>query len=367
MKSASSVKAIYIPERGCGLDYATNSDPVLRFAFWAGILAILLTLMIIMQIIMMRFRLQRREARRKSFLELWQPLMAQSLIAVPNNLPRIAKADRLTFLSLWIHLQESLRGEMKEGLIKLARTVDMDRTVHRAIPQRGMAQRLLAVIALGHLRQKSDWSVLEKLLQDPNALLSIAAARSMMQINAEAATALVIPLLVTRTDWPPVRVAIILREAGPDLVSKPLVALLQQANPDQLPDLIPFLEMAHDDVIAEFARGFIDVNTDPQIIAALLRVMKSPQDLDLVRRHVAHTDWRVRVQAALALGRMGLAEDRQLLIHLLADQQWWVRYRAAQALSKLPFVDTDYLRNIQQRQSDRYAHDIIDQVIEENA
>ncbi|MES1981955.1 MAG: HEAT repeat domain-containing protein [Pseudomonadota bacterium] len=347
------------------MDYATSSDPILRFAFWAGALAMLLTLAIIMQIVMMRYLLLRREARRRRFLAIWLPLMVQSLVETPKKLPRVAKADRLTFLSLWIHLQESLRGNMKDGLINLARTADMGQAAHRAISRRGMAQRLLAVIALGHLRQKTDWSVLEKLLQEPNALLSIAAARSMMQINPEAAISRFIPLLITRTDWPPVRVAMILREAGPDLVSQPLVDLLKRASPEQLPELIPFLEQAHDDVIAEFARGFIDVNTDPPVIAAFLRVMKSPQDLDMVRRQVVHTDWRVRVQAALALGRMGLVEDRRLLIHLLADQQWWVRYRAAQALSQLPFVDLDYLRGIQLQQSDRYAHDILDQVMEE--
>jgi hypothetical protein len=51
---------------------------------------------------------------------------------------------------------------------------------------------------------------------------------------------------------------------------------------------------------------------------------------------------------------------------LLADQVWWVRYRAAQALHMLPGMGTTALRQVQQRQSDAYGRDIIDQVLSEH-
>jgi len=68
-----------------------------------------------------------------------------------------------------------------------------------------------------------------------------------------------------------------------------------------------------------------------------------PRDLPVVRQYSAHPTWFIRVQAATALGKMGVEEDAALLIGLLSDTHWWVRYRAAEALSILPTMTDDKL------------------------
>ena len=62
---------------------------------------------------------------------------------------------------------------------------------------------------------------------------------------------------------------------------------------------------------------------------------------------------------------IGTADDASILIALLSDAQWWVRYRAAQALARLPSVDVPKLESIQAAQSDRFARDMLSQVIAE--
>jgi HEAT repeat protein len=71
------------------------------------------------------------------------------------------------------------------------------------------------------------------------------------------------------------------------------------------------------------------------------------------------------VQAASALGRIGADEDRALLIKMTGDSNWWVRYRAAQALANMPSVGISELKALAQNATDRFAANILAQVIAE--
>jgi HEAT repeat protein len=73
----------------------------------------------------------------------------------------------------------------------------------------------------------------------------------------------------------------------------------------------------------------------------------------------------VRLQAARALGHIGDASDLPRLQGMLCDSQWWVRYRAAQALSRLPGLDHEGMQRIRAAQNDRFACDVLDQVMAE--
>ena len=54
-----------------------------------------------------------------------------------------------------------------------------------------------------------------------------------------------------------------------------------------------------------------------------------------------------------------------MLESLLDDKEWWVRYRAAQAIASLPFLGPNQLRQIRDRQTDRYAGDMLQQCFAE--
>lgn len=347
------------------LDFAVSSDPILRFAFWSGVGAGVLTLLLLFQIILMRVMLICQERRRSRLLAVWRPLMVQSVSEKIRHYPPVLKADAAVLLNLWNHFQESLRGEANERLNQLARDVSMDELALNLLRSRRMAEQLLAMMTLGNLREKSAWRVMSDLLDDDSPIISLAAARALMQIDAPAAVDVFMPLLVLREDWPAARIATILKEAGASVISEPLADLIRHAPQEQLPRLIHFLELTYSEVSSRLVREILETSNDPQVVAACLRAMSDSRDLDLARRQVRHPDWPVRVQAATALGRMGSDVDRQHLVRLLEDPQWWVRYRAAQALSQLPFVTTDQLRQLLAEQTDRYARDMLKQVIAE--
>ena len=291
--------------------------------------------------------------------------MVQSLAGDEQQYPPIAKADIAVLLNLWNHFQESLRGEAKQRLSQMARDAAMDKIALTMLHNRGVAEKLLAMMTLGHLRDKSALQALSALLKDESPIISLAAARALMQIDALVAVDVFMPLLAVRDDWPSARVASLLKEAGASIISAPLSNIIAVAPAEQLPRLIHFLELTYSGVSSRVVRELLDKNNEPQVIAACLLVMSDARDLDLVRKHLQHPDWPVRVQAAAALGRMGSDVDRKSLVSLLEDPQWWVRYRAAQSLSKLPFVTLSQLQQLQDEQTDPYARDMLKQIIAE--
>ena len=129
--------------------------------------------------------------------------------------------------------------------------------------------------------------------------------------------------------------------------------------------LVRYLELAYNVSALPAARTIIELSHEPEVLAACLRLLKSAEDLTVVRKCLSHEDSRVRVQAAAALGRLGEDEDEDRLVPLLSDTEWWVRYRAAQALSRLPHMRELKLKTIQTAQSDPFARDILAQVMAE--
>lgn len=347
------------------LDFAANSDLIIRFAFFIGVAVAVLSCLLVLQVILLRFLLIRRERRKAEFLALWRPLMAQSATGEGGSYPRVPDADTKEFLILWNHLQELIRGVSKESLNQMARSVEMNLTAKKQLLRGAFAERVLAMMTLGNLRDQSAWSTLVDLMHDESPLISLAASSSLMKIDAEAGIILFMPLVLLRDDWPSVKVAMILKDAGAAVISEPLVKAIRTAKPDQLRRLISFLELANAAESSQVMREIMSVSRDQQTIATCLRIMNDPRDLDMVRSQTINPIWIVRVQAAAALGRIGVLEDKARLIKLLVDPQWWVRYRAAKALSQLPFVSIEELRRIQAEQTDRFAIDMLNQVLAE--
>jgi HEAT repeat protein len=75
----------------------------------------------------------------------------------------------------------------------------------------------------------------------------------------------------------------------------------------------------------------------------------------------------VRMQAAFALGRLGLPEDIWALLPLLSDADWWVRYRAAQSLFTLVRGESSTLAVLRAKVRDGYGREMLDRVVAEHA
>jgi HEAT repeat protein len=352
----------------------------MRVVAWIGTFLLALTLLLLVLVLLLRVRLLLQDKGRQKLLAVWQPIL--NAIEVPAlDLPKLDRRDLSYFLLVWNHLHESLLDETKDHLNQIARELNIGPVALGMLRRGNLRARLLAMLTLGRLREPAAWDALLRIVRTEGALLSIVAARALVMIDAEEAVLELIPILVKRHDWPASRVATILQTAGADVISDLIARAAIASTLENTAEsekgggdvadridyarLIPYLEFTHRHSALPAVRTIVQSSRDPQVLAACLRLLSTSEGLEFARECLAHEDWRVRVQAAAALGRIGRSDDEALLIPLLSDQEWWVRYRAAQALSRLPFMRESKLRSIQVSQSDPFARDMLAQVMAE--
>jgi HEAT repeat protein len=308
-------------------------------------------LLLVVWILVLRVLRRITDRRRRNMVDVWRPLLAESLVEVPATLPFIHPRDHVLFLYLWNHLQESIKGDASGQLNDVARRAGMDTVAMRLLHTGRLRLQLLAVATLGHLKEASVWDKLVRLAHAHNAFLAIEAARAMVRIRPKAAIPLLIPLISTRSDWSPLKVMALLNEAGADLVATSLAQATVSAPPRIAARLIRLLASLRSQYALPFIRQLMnEQKPDEDVIAASLSFFgecSDPHDLPMVRVHLTHPTWYIRVQAATALGKIGLEEDEARLIGLLADAYWWVRYRAAEALSNLPSMTEAKMAELQ--------------------
>jgi hypothetical protein len=335
---------------------------MLVLAFWLGSAALGLSLLLLIQVLLMRVSLKRRERRQERLLALWRPIL-RGVEQAPASLPFLHPDDFAPFAQLWNHFCEVLRGESRQRLNRLGYAVGLDEmALERLAGKVGEAQ-LLAILTLGHLGAKRAWGPLVELAGQPNRVVSITAARALVLIDADAAMPLVASMIERRDDWPLATVGAILHEAGPQVVTFPLVRVATRAKGSRKVRLIRLLKYSQGRVAMPVIRVIARSCDDPQIIAACLQLVQDRRDADVARPFLHADDWRVRVQAALAIGRVGGREDQTALVALLHDSQWWVRYRAAQSLLDLPGATRAGLQKVLARQVDPFARDMLSQVL----
>jgi HEAT repeat protein len=362
-----------------GFCFVSDAD-TLRIVLSVAIFLFALALLLLVVVLLMRGALVLRERRRQKFLAVWQPILVNAVDIATSDLPRLAHRDQPEFLLLWNHLQESLLDESKDHLNQIGKALGIQHAALRLLRRGNLRERLLAIVTLGQLRERAAWEQLLTIAQREGVLLSVAAARALVMIDPTKAVPELIPLLMTRADWPASRVANMLRIAGADVISDQIAnAALKSALAETVQNpngdgnsatsdparLVRYLELAYNVAALPAARTIAELSHDPEVLAACLRLLNSAEDLPVVRECLSHQESYVRVQAAAALGRLGEDDDEERLVSLLSDREWWVRYRAAQALSRLPHMREPKLKTIQAAQTNPFARDILAQVMAE--
>ena len=308
-------------------------------------------LLLVVWILVLRVLRRNTERRRRNMVDLWRPLLAECLVEVPATLPSIHPRDHVPFLYLWNYMQESIKGDASGQLNDVARRIGMDTVAMGFLHTGRLRLQLLAVATLGHLQESSVWDELVRLTHAHNAFLAIAAARAMVRIRPKAAIPLLIPLISTRSDWSPLKVMALLNEAGGDLAATSLAQATVSASPPIAARLIRLLASLRSPYALPIIRQLMNEQQPAEdVIAASLSFFgecSDPRDLPMVRVYLTHPTWYIRVQAATALGKIGLEEDEARLIGLLGDTYWWVRYRVAEALSNLPSMTEAKMAELQ--------------------
>lgn len=341
------------------MDYRPPTDIYLLLAFWTGVGALALTVLVGLQIIWLRMSMRRLRRREQVLTLKWRPLLNASIAGEPvGNLPDLAPRDNVLFIKLWLHLQQAVRGEASEGLNAIARRLGCDRMVRTLLARGNRAERLLAILALGHMRDKESWAALARAAHAEDSASSVHALWALVQTDPARAAQEMAPLLLRRDDWPLSQLANILQNARAEW--QPVLAdTLVRLAPSDLPPALRLMAALRMEMPLLQLRGYLG-SGDAEVVLAALRLARVPGVVDDVRGHLGSDDWRIRVQAVRALGELGDRSDVARLRAMLSDPQWWVRYRAAQALLALPFLTQEELNELRNA-GDRYAADMIAQ------
>jgi HEAT repeat protein len=341
-----------------------SSDPFFSYAILIDVLALMWMALLVLAAIYLRMTLNRRAQQEHVFLAIWRPLMLSSLnSSVPADLPSLASSDRMYFLKLWNGLMRSATRNAQDNLIDIAHAIGCERFSRRMLRYGNRAECLLATIALGYLRDQVSRDALVTQTMASDSITSLHAFHALVRINADVTASELTPLMLAREDWPVAQVAAILQSAQSAFML-PLLEATAETRATHLTRTLRLIEALHLTLPHATIVALLQQDNVETVIAAL-RITNDAGLLAQVRPHLQHSDWRVRLQAAKALGRTGEHADVNRLVPLLADSEWWVRYRTAQALVGMSFFslsEADMLRN---NLSDRFARDMLAQAIAE--
>lgn len=336
------------------------------FAFWLGVVVVIMTVVMLSIILIMRQVMLRKERNHHRAVVKWQKILSDAEAGtLAGEPPPLHDRDVSGFLEVWNNLHAAHSDGAVPALRAVGISVGLERHLLRVLQHGGFHNLVVAIIALGHLRDPRHFSQVSRFIDDKSPIVSLCAARALMQMDQATAVSMFVPQIVRRGDWSQGSIAAILQESSTPQMTRELSQATLRANADVAPRLVRFLAAVSPDEAAPVIRTILASEADDHLIATCLQVMSNPNDLDSVRPLLQHPRWHVRMHAAATIGRLGLPGDEQLLERMLSDEQWWVRYRTAQGLLKMPFVGERQVRRIRDEHADHFARDILDHVLAE--
>jgi HEAT repeat protein len=319
----------------------------------------------------LELRVQRRfrERRRARVIAHWRVIIANAVTGADDGAipPRLPQRQRKEVLRLWNYTRSMIEGAAAERLIALADRLGLRDFARKQAKQTHLGTRLTALQALGHLRDTDTFGEILAATDDDNTLVAITAAEALAEVDPARAVAVLIPKLARRRDWPRTHVFHMLEKAGSAVVNEPLYRCIRAASDEDAAYLLQFAEIAEFDVRDAMATELLRSRSDPELLAAALKVASGHGDMARLDGFLEHPVWYVRMQATALLGRIGRFEDVGRLEKRLSDEEWWVRYRAATALVRLPTLTRPALERIRSQLRDPYAGDALEQAMAEAA
>jgi len=349
----------------------TDSALIVTLAWRSAGIAAAGAVLMLLGALAIRQYLRYEERLRARIVRVWRPLLTRIAIEEDGEaptLPRLPASHRPFLMDEWNALQDAVRGGSVERLNALATRLGFAGEAYRLMGARQIGKRILAIRALGHLRDPGAWNMLQDQLAAPNALISFYAAAALVQIDAERAMPGIMAQLAERESWPGEAMARLIVDAGTHVAGEPIRAMMLSLQPAKVPPLLPWL--AHVDAIlaSEVAVELLRRHgEDAHLVAAALLVVLEPRELPALLQFATSEDADVRKNLAQTLGRLGGPADTALLIQLMCDRVWWVRYRAGQSLLKLLGKDAATLDALRAQLSDPYALDMLEHVSAEGS
>lgn len=315
-----------------GLDWITDTSGLVRSALLIALISGIFALYCITHMMVLRWLRQRQMAREAAARARWREYLRGWIIDAESELTAPASWEMNVILQLWLQLQDTFAGDIRESLRDFASRIHLIGYIDKCLTSRNETLRLLGVIAAGHLKEATRMPLLEQALRTRDTLLALAAGRSMVQIDAQRALPAVVSELPLRPEWTANRVKAMLGDADPELVAQCLHGALLQSSDAELAMLLPAVSCAAPERIEPSLLTRLKTVEDPALLAESLACLSSPRGADFARNFLEHPVWFVRVRAIACITPLMTGDDRPRLQALTRDSNWWVANRARTAL-----------------------------------
>jgi len=343
-------------------------DFSLELAWALAWLTLALVGLIVLGLLGLRWARWRNAPRMAVFEARWRPLLMRCMAGedVRAQLPQLAGRERWPFMKLWLHSQMSVQGPGRQRLADLGAAMGCREMALRRLRSTHYSERMVGLLALGFLRDASSSPQLLERLSRGSSHTVIYAGRALLEIDEGAhADAVVTALLACEG----------LDLSLASVMLKAFRRALHEAMRARWPDVsqgnarvLAWLRLARAlklQMPTPLLAPFLKPEQDTDVLIAAIRLVQGEQGASLVAAQATHADWRVRAQAARALGYIGSMQDVPLLLQLVTDAQWWVRYRSAHALLRIPGMDPAQVLERVTATQDRYALSMLKAVLAE--
>lgn len=330
-----------------------------RIGLWLTVLTIAAVLFLTLSIVAMNVRNGWLARRRKRWTDRW---LLQLMDPATHGPIQPLRASQLQeFQELWNHVHDSVRGDVRRSLIASSRDAGSIPLSLERLKRGGLAQKILSAAFVGNHGAREAIDLLAPMVASPDPFLSLSAARSLILIDPVAQAPLLIPQLLRRESWPLPLVYDIVSSIDPEPRSSHLQDALMGWRPEPTPRGLRFLSLVNEDARASIIDALANRSSPVQLetLAALLREVRSPHQLHLVRSGLESSHWPVVVAALNTLALLGSREDIPKLLELLGHKEWWIRYRAARALVMLPDMKPIEAELLASRHGDRYGREML--------
>ena len=345
--------------------FAIHTSDLGRFAVYAGAIAILLLLFLMVQVTFVRIHFIVIRKRRHRVKTVWRAIIGKMLAGEKPLCPSIKRREVFYVMEEFDYIFGLIRGTELELLRQGFRALLLPISLKGMLKSHNIKNRLFALITLGNIRDADSWDLIAKHLAQSQPAVSLSAARSLVLINPERAVNEIIPIILNRKDWPWANIAHILKLAGPKLLCEKLSELILHATENKQASLLRLYDVLKCEGEYPVTCKVLKRSSEDKVASVCLNISQDPNILYLAREYANHARWHVRMNAAVAIGRFGNEDDVSLLVSLMKDSQWWVRYRAAQSLLGMPIIDHVRVQQIRMSLDDKYADDILVQVLNE--
>jgi len=319
------------------LEFATSSDHSLSAVFYLTVVFFSASAGSMLFCFLMRQRRLRALKHSERVEAEWRQFCFQALMTdQPETLPPMNQRDLYDVVEMWLQTFDRIRGaDAAKGLVRLGEWLDLPNRLLPLLKSGSLDEKLLAIMALGLLKERRALPVIRESLNNPYPLLSLAAMKAYMDIAPEEG----LPELMQRIDtpgWPLGRVRQLLHAAPRQLQTQYLAVAAETLSMQQLPHLLELVFALAPSESSQVANDCLRrFPNDARLMQTVLKNTADPQFLALARSGCDSEVPSLRNESLLALGRLGAADELARLLHHLDNDTWLNQQAAARSLIAL--------------------------------